>query len=53
MFYLINGGGHTWPGRPRTFAGADAFGPTNMDMNAGEAIWDFFSAHTLAPRSRR
>ncbi|MGD9965055.1 MAG: PHB depolymerase family esterase [Hyphomonadaceae bacterium] len=51
-FYLINGGGHTWPGRSRVFSGQgaqDAFGPTNMDMNAGAVIWDFFRAHTLRP----
>jgi polyhydroxybutyrate depolymerase len=47
VFYLINGGGHTWPGRPRAFAGAEVMGPTNMDMDAGEVIWDFFAEHTL------
>lgn len=45
-FYVINGGGHTWPGRQRL---GDGFGPTNMDIDAGEVIWDFFSQHTLAP----
>jgi polyhydroxybutyrate depolymerase len=45
VYYLINGGGHTWPG----VAGMDpeAFGPTNMDINAGEVIWEFFAAHRL------
>lgn len=47
-FFLINGGGHTWPGRAEVMR-SDAFGPTNMDINAGEVIWDFFSRHTLAP----
>lgn len=46
MFYIINGGGHTWPGHTRLQA---ELGPTNMDMDAGEVIWDFFSTHTLRP----
>jgi hypothetical protein len=25
----------------------EAFGPTNMDINAGEVIWEFFAAHRL------
>jgi polyhydroxybutyrate depolymerase len=50
VFYLINGGGHTWPGRPRVFPGAEVMGPTNMDMNAGQVIWEFFARHTLPSR---
>ncbi len=49
-FYLINGGGHTWPGVEGAMP-AEFFGPTNMDINASEVIWDFFSQHTLSPRS--
>lgn len=48
VLYAINGGGHTWPGHPRL---APELGATNMDMDAGEVIWDFFSEHTLAPAS--
>jgi polyhydroxybutyrate depolymerase len=48
VLYAINGGGHTWPGHPRPQM---QMGATNMDMDAGEVIWDFFSSHTLAPRS--
>lgn len=51
VYYLINGGGHTWPGRAGIMP-EDAFGATNMDFNASEAIWDFFEAHTLQPRAR-
>jgi polyhydroxybutyrate depolymerase len=47
VLYAINGGGHTWPGRPRPQM---EMGATNMDMDAGEVIWDFFSRHTLTPR---
>jgi polyhydroxybutyrate depolymerase len=43
LYYLIEGGGHTWPG-----GGMSAlFGPTNRDINAGAEIWNFFSRHEL------
>ena len=41
--YLIEGGGHTWPG-VQLLTG---LGPTNMDIEASQVIWDFFSRHTL------
>jgi polyhydroxybutyrate depolymerase len=47
MFYLINGGGHVWPGVTGMLDEAN-FGLTNMDINAGEVIWDFFADHALA-----
>lgn len=50
VLYAINGGGHTWPGHPRP---QQEMGDTNMDMDAGDVIWEFFSAHTLQPRARR
>lgn len=46
VLYAINGGGHTWPGHPRPQM---VMGATNMDMDAGQVIWDFFSRHTLTP----
>lgn len=41
--YVIDGGGHTWPGaRPvRTFR----LGRTTQDVNATQLIWEFFAAH--------
>jgi len=48
-YYLINGGGHTWPGTPDIMP-AESFGPTNLDINASEVIWDFFSRQTLQAR---
>lgn len=45
LFYLVNGGGHTWPGG--TSMPADRFGPTNMDFHASDAIWEFFAAHSM------
>lgn len=50
MFYMIDGGGHTWPGHPRL---QSELGATNMDMDAGEIIWDFFETHTLAQAGGR
>lgn len=49
VLYVINGGGHTWPGHPRP---QQEMGDTNMDMDAGEVIWEFFSQHTLRSYQR-
>ena len=46
VFYVINGGGHTWAGVPGVLG--DALGPVNQDINAGEEIWNFFSRHSLS-----
>jgi polyhydroxybutyrate depolymerase len=41
-FYGVIGGGHTYPGRP--FEGLDLeIGAVNMDFDASQTIWDFFS----------
>jgi hypothetical protein len=40
LFYAIEDGGHSWPGRPgQTSSRA---GNTNMDIDATALIWDFF-----------
>ena len=39
--YKITGGGHTWPGTALTFPG------TNLDFNASEEIWRFFSQYDI------
>jgi hypothetical protein len=41
LYYMIEGGGHTWPGGG-TLTG---FGPTNRDINASAEIWNFFNRH--------
>lgn len=46
LFYRVNGGGHTWPGVDDVLP-AESMGATNMDMNAGDIIWDFFSGLSL------
>ncbi|MBN1965368.1 MAG: hypothetical protein JW910_12035 [Anaerolineae bacterium] len=39
--YGIVGGGHNWPGIPDD----DPAQLVNLDINAGEVIWEFFAAH--------
>jgi polyhydroxybutyrate depolymerase len=44
VFYIIVGGGHTWPGAipiPR-------LGLTTEQIKASDVIWKFFAAHKLA-----
>ena len=50
-FYQINGGGHQWPGVEGVLP-EENFGPVNMDINAGEVIWDFLSRQSL-PEAQR
>ena len=46
VFWLITGGGHTWPGTDGVMD-PEFFGPTNMDIKASAEIWDFFSRLSL------
>ena len=46
VFYIIDGGGHTWPGTAGIMDDK-RFGPTNLDLNASEKIWEFVSAQRL------
>lgn len=46
VFYAIEGGGHNLPGVPGRIA-PEIAGPVNMDIHAGEVVWDFFARHTL------
>ncbi len=42
VLYLVEGGGHTWPGRPsNTFV----FGKSTRNLSANDVMWDFFSRH--------
>jgi polyhydroxybutyrate depolymerase len=44
VFYRIEGGGHTWPGRrPDSFY----LGPSALSLDANALIWEFFSRHPL------
>jgi polyhydroxybutyrate depolymerase len=46
-FYILTGGGHTWPGSELHAAIAikSGLGPTNMNVDATETIWKFFQQH--------
>lgn len=41
-FYVIEGGGHTWPGADSTLGGV---GETTYEIDASQLIWEFFAAH--------
>jgi polyhydroxybutyrate depolymerase len=44
VFYRLEGGGHTWPGRrPDSFY----LGPSALSLDANEIIWTFFARHPL------
>jgi polyhydroxybutyrate depolymerase len=45
LLYTLLGGGHTWPGSAPL--PAEAFGATNVDIDASSIIWEFFAAHRL------
>jgi len=42
-FYIINGGGHTWPGS----VDVPFLGKTTHQINATDVLWAFFQAHPL------
>jgi polyhydroxybutyrate depolymerase len=44
VFYIIDGGGHTWPGS----LPVPLLGLTTQQVNASATIWEFFKAHPLA-----
>jgi polyhydroxybutyrate depolymerase len=44
VLYVIEGGGHTWPGAEDDAPHGGA-GPTTHEISASELIWSFFAAH--------
>ena len=46
VYYLIQGGGHTWPGGPQ-YLPENIIGNTNRDFNATTIIWEFFKKHPM------
>lgn len=46
VFYLIEGGGHTWPGR-QPLADIEFLGPSTGDISANDLMWEFFVQHPL------
>ena len=44
VHYIVEGGGHTWPGGPPSRLGEHIVGATNQDFSATRAVEDFFRA---------
>ena len=44
VLYVIQGGGHTWPGA----SDIPGLGPTSREVSAAETIWAFFANHPKA-----
>jgi polyhydroxybutyrate depolymerase len=44
VLYVIEGGGHVWPGRPSPGA---FLGATTYTISANELIWEFFRKHPM------
>ncbi|WP_406694408.1 PHB depolymerase family esterase [Singulisphaera sp. Ch08] len=44
ILYVIEGGGHTWPGRAPTML-LPGLGKSTKDISASDLIWDFFQRH--------
>ena len=50
QFYVIKGGGHTWPGGPPGVFPVATVGKTTTSITANQIIWNFFQAHPLTGR---
>jgi polyhydroxybutyrate depolymerase len=46
VLYVIDGGGHTWPGS----IDVARLGATTHEIYATDEIWDFFQAQGARPR---
>ena len=44
VLYIVNGGGHTWPGMDTTLP---ILGKTTMNISANDLMWEFFKKHPL------
>jgi polyhydroxybutyrate depolymerase len=44
VFYVIEGGGHTWPGRELR---GGLLGESALDLPANDPIWKFFQEHPM------
>ena len=53
-FYVIEDGGHSWPGSQAMASMGDAggiasiIGATTMEVSATPLLWDFYQRHPLA-----
>ena len=48
ILYVINGGGHTWPGRKWP---VPWLGKTTHDISANDLMWEFFKRHPMTDAS--
>jgi polyhydroxybutyrate depolymerase len=46
VFYIIEGGGHTWPGGPSYVSGT-VINRSTHDIDGSAVLWSFFQAHSL------
>ena len=46
-FWIIEGGGHTWPGSSFSANLEKVMGPTELDVSANETMWAFFGRFAL------
>lgn len=44
VLLVIEGGSHTWPGRP---ARLRYLGPLTEDISANDLMWEFFEKHPM------
>jgi polyhydroxybutyrate depolymerase len=44
VLFVIEGGGHTWPGQESPLA---LMGKSTLDVSANDLIWEFFKKHAL------
>jgi polyhydroxybutyrate depolymerase len=49
--YVIEGGGHAWPGSERHAAAESVIGFTTLEIDATELMWEFFEQFQLDERS--
>ena len=49
ILYVIEGGGHTWPGAPDDAGGSGGIGFTTHEIDANDVIWKFFADHQRTP----
>ena len=46
VFYVVEGGGHNWPGGP-SYTNGSVLNRSTQDIDATTVLWRFFQAHTL------
>jgi len=49
VFYIVEGGGHSWPSSEFSDSIAQVVGPTTFDVDATQEIWTFFQDFRLPP----